>query len=106
MAQLIRGWVMSCEKCLRESRIKSQITRNPQQNPNEYTTGPEIAMQIDLGPGLAPSVGYENNATAMDVFSCYLFAYTTSNQDAHAIAKVIIIIMTKHAYLTKTLISD
>ena len=44
--------------------------------------------------------------TAMDVFSRYLFAYPTSNQDATLIAKVIINIMTKHAYSTTALISD
>ena len=42
----------------------------------------------------------------MDVFSHYLFAYPTSNQDAKTIAKVFIKIMTKHAYLPTTLISD
>ena len=44
--------------------------------------------------------------TAMEVFSRYLFAYPTSNKDATTIAKVIITIMTKHAYLPTTLISD
>ena len=44
--------------------------------------------------------------TAMDVFPRYLFAYPTSNQDAKTIAKVIINIMTKHAYLPTTLITD
>ena len=44
--------------------------------------------------------------TAMDVFSRYLFAYPTTNQDAKTIAKVLINIMTKHAYLPTTLISD
>ena len=44
--------------------------------------------------------------TAMDVFSRYLFAYPISNQDARTIAKVLINIMTKHAYLQTTLISD
>ena len=63
-------------------------------------------MQIDLVPGLPPSGGYENIVTAMDVFSRYLFPYPTSNQDATAIAKVIITIMTKLAYLPTTLISD
>ena len=63
-------------------------------------------MQIDLVPGLPPSGGYENIVTAMDVFSRYLFAYPTSNQDATTITKVIINIMTKHAYLPTTLISD
>ena len=63
-------------------------------------------MQIDLVPGLPPSCGYENIVTAMDVFSRYLFAYPTANQDATTIAKVLINIMTKHAYLPTTLISD
>ena len=78
----------------------------PLQNPNEHITAPEDAMQIDLVPGLPPFGGYENIVTAMDVFSRYLFAYPTSNQDATTIAKVIIKIMTKHAYLPTTLISD
>ena len=42
----------------------------------------------------------------MDVFSRYLIAYPTSNQDATTVTKVLIIIMTKHAYLPTTLISD
>ena len=104
MAQLIREWVLSFEQCLRESRINPQLTRPPLQNPNEYITSPEDAMQIDLVPGLPPSGGYENIVTAMDVFSRYLFAYRTSNQDATTIAKVIISIMTKHASLPTTLI--
>ena len=63
-------------------------------------------MQIDLVPELPPSVGYENIVTAMDVLSTYLFAYPTSNQDAKTVVKVLINIMTKHAYLPTTLISD
>ena len=106
MAQLIREWVMSCEQCIRESRIDRSLTRPPLQNPNEHITAPEDAMQIDLVPELPPSGGYENIVTAMDVFSRYLFAYPTANQDAKTIAKVLINIMTKHAYLPTTLISD
>ena len=105
MAQLIREWVLSCEQCLRESRINPRRTRPSLQNPNEYITAPVNAMQINLVPGLPPSGGYENIMTAIDVFSRYLFAYPTSNQDAKTIAKVITIIMTKHAYLPTTLIS-
>ena len=63
-------------------------------------------MQIDLMPELPPSGGYTNFVTAMDVFSRYLFAYPTSNQDANTITKVLINIMTNHAYLPTTLISD
>ena len=106
MAQLIKEWVMSCEQCLRESMNKLRLTRPALQNPNEYITAPEEAMQIGLVAGLPPSGGFENIVTAMDVFSRYLFAYSTSNQDAKLIAKVINSNMTKHAYLTTTLISD
>ena len=63
-------------------------------------------MQTELVPGLHPSGGFENVMTAMDVFSRCLFAYSTSNQDAKTIAKVIINNITKHAYLPTTLISD
>ena len=97
---------MSCEQCIRESRIDRSLTRTPLQNPNEHITAPEDAMQIDLVPELRPSGGYENIVTAMDVFSRYLFAYPSSNQDVKTIAKVLIKIMTKHAYLPTTLISD
>ena len=48
---------MSCEQCIRESRNNPRLTRPPLQNPNEYLTAPEDAMQIDLGPGLPPSGG-------------------------------------------------
>ena len=51
MAQLIRKWVISCKQCLRESRINPQLTLLPLQNPIEYITAPENAMQIDLVPG-------------------------------------------------------
>ena len=63
-------------------------------------------MQIDLVSELPPSGGYENIVTVMDVFSRYLFACPTSNQDSKTIAKVLINIMFKHAYLPTTLISD
>ena len=97
---------MSCEQCIRESKIDRSLTRPPVQNPNEHITAPEGAMQIDLVPELPPSGGYENIVTAMDVFSRYLIEYPTSNQDAKTIAKVLFNIMTKPAYLPTTLISD
>ena len=55
MAQLIREWVMSCEQCIRESRINPRITRPPLQNPNQHLTAPEDAMQNDLVSKLPPS---------------------------------------------------
>ena len=72
----------------------------------EWDLGPEEAMQIDLLPNLPPSGGYENIIIAMDVFSRYLFAYPVRDASATNTAKVIIDILTKHTYLTTTLITD
>ena len=91
---------------MRAMPINPRLTRPPLQNPKESITAPEDAMQIDLVAGLPPSGGYENIVTTMDVFSRYLIAYPTSNQDAETVAKVIINIMTKHPYLPTTLVSD
>ena len=96
MAQLIREWVMSCEQCIRGSRIDRSFTRPPLQNPNEHITSPEDAVQFGLVPELPPSGGYENIMTAIDVFSRYLYTYPTSSQDAKSTAQVIINIIPKH----------
>ena len=105
MAKLIRQWVMSCEQCIRESRVDDSLTRPALQNPKEHITAPEDAVQKDLVPEIPPSGSYENIVTAMDVFSKFLFGYPTSNQDAKTIARVIINVMSKQAYLPTTIIS-
>ena len=106
MEKLIRQWVMSCEQCIRESRVDDKLTQPTLQNPSEHIIAPEDAMQIILDPEIPPSGGYQNIVTAMDVFSRYLFAYPTSSQNAKTIAKVIINIMTKLAYWPTSIISD
>ena len=63
---------MTCEQCIRESRIDRTLTRPPLQNPNEHITAPEDAMQIDLVPELPPSGGYENIVTAMEAFPLFI----------------------------------
>ena len=103
--QLIRERVMSCEQCIKESRIYRRVTRPPLINPNANITAPKDAMQTDLVPKLSSSGGYDNIVTAMGMFS-YSFAYPTSNHNAKTIVEVIFNIMTKHAYLPTSLISD
>ena len=79
-AQLIREAVKSCEQSIRESRVDRRLNRPTLHNPNGHITAPEGAMQINLVPELPPCGGYENNVTAMDVFSRYLFALHTRHQ--------------------------
>ena len=49
------------------------------QNPNEYITAREDAMQNDLVPELPPSGGYEKIVTAMKVFFLHLLVFSKSN---------------------------
>ena len=45
---------MSCEHCIRESRVNDRLTLPALQNPSEHITAPEDAMQTDLVPELPP----------------------------------------------------
>ena len=106
IAPYVRNWVRDCEICIHDKRINNtRITPEIIHIP-EWDLGPEDLMQIDLLPELPPSGGYENIITAIDVFSRYAFAYPVSNPTAVNTAKVIIDIMTRHAYLPTLIITD
>ena len=106
MAKHVKKWVEGCEECARDKRVPNATITPELLNLPEWDLGPEEAMQIDLLPNLPPSGGYENVLTAIDVLSRYLFAYPLTDASAINVAKAIIDIMTKHAYLPTTLITD
>ena len=106
MAIHVKKWVEGCEQCARNKRVPNATITPELLNLPEWDLGPEDAMQIDLLPNLPPSGGYENVLTAIDVFSRYLFAYPLTDASAINVAKALIDIMTKHAYLPTTLITD
>ena len=106
MAKHVKKWVEGCEECARDKRVPNATITPELLNLPEWDLGPEDAMQIDLLPNLPPSGGYENVLTAIDVLSRYLFAYPLTDASAINVAKALIDIMTKHAYLPTTLITD
>ena len=106
MAKHVKNWVEGCEQCARDKRVPNATITPELLNLPEWDLGSEDAMQIDLLPNLPPSGGYENVLTAIDVFSRYLFAYPLTDASAINVAKAIIDIMTKHACLPMTLITD
>ena len=106
MAKYVKKWVEGCEHCARDQRVPNATITPELLNLPEWDLGPEDAMQIDVLPNLPPSGGYENVLTAIDVFSRYLFAYFLTDASRINVAKVLIDIMTKHAYLPMTLITD
>ena len=106
MAKHVKKWVEGCEECARDKRILNATITTELLNLPEWDLGPEDAMQIDLLPNLPPSGGFEDVLTAIDVFSRYLFAYPLTDASAIIVAKALIDIMTKHAYLPTTLFID
>ena len=106
VAHFFREWVISCEQCNEESRINRSLTHLPLQNPNEHIFAHEDAMQIDLVPELPPSGGYENIATAPWMSFPAFYLHTRHQIRTPKQLLVLINIMTKHAYLPTTLISD
>ena len=106
MAKHVKKWVEGCEECARDKRVPNATITPELLNLPEWDLGPEDAMQNDLLPNLPPSGGFENVLTAIDVFSRYLFAYPLTDASVTNVAKALIDIMTKHAYLPTTLITD
>ena len=106
IATYVRNWVRDCEICIQHKRINNtRITPEVIDVP-ERSLGPEYLMQIDLLPELPPSGGYENIFTALDVFARYAFLCPVSYPTAVNTAKVLIDIMTGHAYLHTLIITD
>ena len=106
IASYVRNWVRDCEICIQakginNTRITPELIHIP-----ERDLGPKDFTQTALLPELPPSGWYENIITATDVFSRYAFAYAVSNPTAVNTAKVIIDIMTRHAYLPTLIITD
>ena len=85
----------------RKTRITFEFIHIP-----GWDFGPENLIQSDLLLELSPSGSYENINTAIDVFSTYAFAYPVSYPAEVDTAKVVIDIMTKHAYLPTFKIRD
>ena len=106
MAKHVKRWVEGCEQCAKDKRVPNATITPELLNLPEWDLGSEAAMQIDLLPNFPPSGGYENVFTAIDVFLRYLLAYPLTNESATNVAKVIIVIMTEHAYQPTTLTTD
>ena len=101
IATYLRNWVRDCEICIQHKRINNtRITPELIQNGTRRPHADRLIARI------AAKWGFENIIMAIDVFSRYAFAYPVSNPTAVNTAKVIIDIMTRHAYLPTLIITD
>ena len=106
IATYVKNWVQECEIWIQDKRI-----RNPRITPEvihiiKCDLGSENLMQIGLLIEIPPSGCYVNIITAIDVLSRYAFAYRVSIPTAINAAKIILDIMTRHAYWFITIITD
>ena len=106
MAKHGKKWEDGCEQCAKDKRVPNATITPELPNLPEWDLGPEEAMQIDLFPNLPPSRGYETVLTAIDDFSRYLSDYSLTDASAINVAKDLNDVMTKHAYLPTTVITD
>ena len=106
IATYVRNCFSDCEICIQDKPINNTGITPELIHIPKRDLGPEDLMQIDLLSELPPSGGYENVITAIDVLSRYAFPYPVSNPTAVNTAKVIIDIMTRHAYLPTLIITD
>ena len=106
LASRIAEHIIQCKKCLQIKRTEHHFFTPPMINTSKPAMGPEEALQLDIVPFDEPSNRYTAIVTARDVFSRYLFTYCVSRIDAKTIARVLIEIMTRYAYLPTTIITD
>ena len=106
MAARIAHHISRCTECMHTKRTDKRSITPLMIDASKLALGPKDALQLDIFPLDEPSGGYNAIITAMDVFSRYLFTYNVVKTDAPTVVRVIIDIMTRHAYLQTTVITD
>ena len=100
LAPRIVKYINQCMKCLQTKRTDDRLLNPPINETSQLAMGPEDALQMDIVMFDEPSNGYTAIDTAMDVFSRYLFTYCVTRIDEKTIARELVVIMTRHAYLS------
>ena len=106
MAARIAHHISRCTECMQTKRTDKRSVTPPMIDSSKLALGPEDALQMDIVPFDEPFEGYNAIITAMDVFSRNLFTCNVVKSDAPTIARVLVGIMTRHAYLPTTVITD
>ena len=91
---------------MQTKRTGDRLLTPPMIDTSKLAMVPEDDLQMDIVPFDEPSNGYTAVVTAMDVFSGYLFTYCVTRIDGKILARALVDIMTRHAYLPTTIITD
>ena len=106
MSARIAHHISRCTESMQTKRTDKRSITPPMIDTSKMALVPEDALQMDIVPFDEPSGGYTAIITAMDVFSRYLFTYNVVRTDAPTVTRVLVDIMTRHAYLPTTVITD
>ena len=106
MTARIAHHISRCTECMHAKCTHKRSVAPPMIDTFKMAIGQEDALQMDLVPSDEPSGGYNAIVTAMDVFSRYLFTDNVVKTDAPTVARVLVDIMTRHAYLPTIVITD
>ena len=101
MAQLIRKCVRSCEQCIKASRIKNRLTYLTK-NPTNISQDRKTPCKLTCLHAVAIKTMLRQYMCSQDICLPTL----TLKQFANTVAPVIFNILTDHAYLPTTIISD
>ena len=106
MAQLIREWLMSWKQCIRESRIDRSFTHPPLQNPMSTLLRPKMPCKLIWCRNYRHLVTMKTLRQPWMCFPANYFHTQHQIRTPETIDNVLINIMSKHACLPTTLISD
>ena len=98
-------YITNCLTCLQTKEAKQVSLKPPLQPVASERNFPADTMQIDLVGKLQASP-HTFELTAIDVFSRYLFAVALTKGESDIVAKALISIFLRHAYIPQMIICD
>ena len=105
LTEKVQEFVNNCQTCIKMKPVKNNSITPPLEPIYDPCNGPEDIMEIDLVGELPRSNGYTHILTACD-FSRYLFAIPIRKPVTKSVVNALIDIFTKHAYISKHIITD
>ena len=106
LADKVQSFINSCQICIRSKRIAKDHLRPPRQKIYDPRNGPRDLLEFSLVGQLLPSNGYTYILIVVDLFSKYILAILLGRPDAQSVVKGLMTIITRHAYVPKTILTD
>ena len=106
LSEHVSKFVSNCTDCLKAKPANPKHLTPPLEKVYDHCNGPEDILEIDLVGELPCSNRYTHILTACDYFSRYLIAIPIRKPDTKSVVTALMQIFTRHAYISKTIVSD